>query len=231
MEKKKLFRDFREFYKSKNKFGMTSFDDRFHKMSETSGYMNPYIMVERENMNLSQLDIFSRLMVDRIIFFNSEVNDETCGIAMAQLLYLDSEEQKDIKLYINSPGGNVYSGLGVVSVMDFIGSDVSTVNLALAASMGSILLVAGTKGKRSALKYSRTLLHQPMSGVAPGTQESDIAIHAKEMAKVKTTLFELLSERTGQPYDVIDKTCDRDSWLSPQEALDFGIIDEIITKK
>ena len=227
---KDLFKDFRKFYKSKNKFGMTKFDDIFHKMSGAQGYMNPYIMIERE-MNLSQLDIFSRLMVDRIIFFNSEVTSESCGIVMAQLLFLDSEEKKDIKLYINSPGGSVNDGLGIVSVMDFIGSDVCTVNLALAASMGSVLLAAGTKGKRSALKYSRTLLHQPMSGVASGTQESDIAIHAREMAKVKKTLYDFFVERTGQPYDIIERTCDRDSWFDAQEALDFGIIDEIIQKK
>ena len=227
---KNLFNDFRKFYKSRNKFKMTEFDDMFRKMSETQGYMNPYIMVERENMNLSQLDIFSRLMVDRIIFFNSEVTSESCGITMAQLLYLDSEDKKDIKLYINSPGGSVNDGLGIVSIMDFIESDVCTVNLALAASMGSVLLAAGTKGKRSALKYSRTLLHQPMSGIASGTQELDIAIHAKEMAKIKKTLYDFFVERTSQPYEIIEKTCDRDSWFDAQEAKDFGIIDTIINK-
>ena len=227
--KNKAIKDFRSFYKSQNPFKMTSFDDKLHKMSEARGYINPYIMIEKE-MNMSQLDIFSKMMTDRIIFFNSEVNDDVCGVVMAQLLYLDSEEEKDIKLYINSPGGSVSAGLGVVSVMDFINSDVSTVNLALAASMGSILLMSGTKGKRYALKYSKTLLHQPLSGMNT-SQESDIAIHAAEMAKCKKQLYDIIVECTGQSYERIEKDADRDFWLTAEEALTYGCVDEVIRKK
>lgn len=227
MKEKNLFSDFRKFFKSRNKWNMTSFDDMFGKMSKARGYVSPYIMVERENMNLSQLDIFSRLMVDRIIFFNSEVNSEVCGVVMAQLLYLDSEENKDITLYINSPGGDVHSGMGVAGVIDFIGSDVATVNVALAASMGSILLMSGTKGKRSALKYSRTLIHQPL-GQQGYSQESDIAIYAAEMARTKKELYDFISSRTGQSYETVDKSCCRDNWMTAGEAKDFGIIDSII---
>ena len=179
---------------------------------------------------MTQLDIFSKMMTDRIIFFNSEVDDEVCGVVMAQLLYLDSEEEKDIKLYINSPGGSVSAGLGVVSVMDFIKSDVSTVNLALAASMGSILLMSGTKGKRFALKYSKTLLHQPLSGMKT-SQESDIAIHAAEMAKCKKQLYDIIVDCTGQTYEKVEKDADRDFWLTADEALAYGCIDEVIKKK
>ena len=194
-----------------------------------AGYLNPYILEERQ-LNVTQLDVFSRLMMDRIIFLGTEINDYTANTLQAQLLYLDSvDNTKDISIYINSPGGSVYAGLGIYDTMQFINSDVATICTGMAASMGSVLLCAGAKGKRSALPHSRVMIHQPLGG-ARG-QASDILIAAQEIEKTKKELYQIISEHSGQPVEKIYADGDRDFWMTSQEALEYGMIDEILTKK
>ena len=194
-----------------------------------AGYLNPYILEERQ-LNVTQLDVFSRLMMDRIIFLGTEINDYTANTLQAQLLYLDSvDNSKDISIYINSPGGSVYAGLGIYDTMQFINSDVATICTGMAASMGSVLLCAGAPGKRSALKHSRVMIHQPLGG-ARG-QASDILIAAQEIEKTRKELYTIISEHTGQPLEKIYADGDRDFWMTSQEALEYGMIDEILTKK
>jgi len=176
------------------------------------------------------VDIFSKLLEDRIIFLSTEVDDYVCNIIKAQLIYLENEGDEDISIYIDSPGGSVYSGLGLVDVMDFIKPDVSTVNTGLAASMGAIILCSGTKGKRKALKRSRTMIHQPIGG-GWAQQASDISIEAKEINSLKKELYEIISEQTNQPYDKVYKDGDRDYWMSSYDAKKYGMIDEIIKKR
>lgn len=214
--------EFEKFYLSKHPYGRSSLDS-------IMGYQNPYILEERK-LNVTQMDVFSRLMMDRIIFFGTEVTPETCNIVNAQLLFLDSiDPEKDISLYINSPGGEVYAGLGVVDTMNTISSDVSTICTGMAASMGAVLLVSGEKGKRSALPHSRVLIHQPLGGTRG--QASDIEIEAREILKLKDELYHIISEGSGQPFDKIWKDADRDYWMTAQEALEYGMIDKVITKK
>lgn len=217
-------KDFRKFFKSRHPYGMTAFDAM---MSNPSNSLTPYILEERE-MNLATLDIYSKMLYERTIFFGHEVNSETSNLVISQLLYLESTGDEPIKLMINSPGGEIISGMGIVSTMEFIKPEVHTINVAMAASMGSILLAAGEKGHRSALKYSRVLLHQPLGG-AKG-QCSDIMIEAELISKMRTELFTFLSERTGQPFEKIMKDGDRDYWLTAPEALEYGIVDKIIDK-
>ena len=193
-----------------------------------SSYMNPMIIEERQ-LNVAQMDVFSRLMMDRIIFLGCPINDEVANIIQAQLLFLDSNGyDSDISLYINSPGGEVYAGLGIYDTMQTIASDVHTINTGLAASMASILLAAGTKGKRSALPHSRVMIHQPMGG-AQG-QASDIEITAREILKLKDELYQILSDHTGKDIDIIRRDADRDFWMTSQEALEYGMIDQIVRK-
>lgn len=224
--------DFRKFYRSSHPFGMTAFDDFTKKMGNSlpQGFMSPYVLEERQ-LNVTQMDVFSRLMMNRIIFFGSEVNSDTSNIAIAQLVYLDSVSDETINLYINSPGGSVYDGLGVVSTMNFIKSPVSTTCVALAASMGSILLASGEAGMRYALPYARVLIHQPMGGCAPHTQATDMQIAVNEINELKKDLYTILSERCNQPYEKIEKDADRDFWMTAKAALDYGIIDKIIEHK
>lgn len=195
------------------------------------GYINPTIVEER-TMNMAVLDVFSRLLMDKIIFLGCEVCDESANIVNAQLLYLNSICDKDesVKIFINSPGGSVSAGLAIVDTMNFIAPDVSTYCMGLAASMGSIILTSGAKGKRYSLPHSRVLLHQPMGGTAPMTQESDFKIAYEELRKCKEELYKILSETTGQPYEKVVADADRDFWLTANEALDYGLIDSIITK-
>lgn len=215
-----LKNEFRSFYKSLHPYGMTSFDDH------VKDYQSPYILEERQ-LNVTQMDVFSRLMMDRIIFFGEEVRSESCNIVNAQLLFLDSlEPGRDINMYINSPGGSVYDGLSVVDTMGFIKSDVSTICMGMAASMGSILLVSGSKGKRFALPHSRVLIHQPLGGTKG--QASDIEIEAREILKVKNELYQLISEKSGQPFEKVWKDADRDYWMTAKEALEYGMIDKVI---
>jgi ATP-dependent Clp protease protease subunit len=194
-----------------------------------SSSLTPYILEERQ-LNVQAMDVFSRLMMDRIIFLGTAIDDQVANIIQAQLLFLDSSDPgKGISLYINSPGGSVYAGYGVYDTMQFIGSEVSTICTGIAASMASILLVAGAKGKRFALKHSRVLIHQPLGG-AQG-QASDIEIVAREILKIKKELYTIISEHTEQPYDKIEKDGDRDFWMTAEEAKEYGMIDDILMRK
>lgn len=194
-----------------------------------AGYLNPYILEERQ-LNVTQLDVFSRLMMDRIIFLGTEVNDYTANVLQAQMLYLDSVDSgKDISIYINSPGGSVSAGLGIYDTMQFINSDVQTICTGMAASMAAVLLVAGTEGKRSALPHSRVMIHQPMGG-AQG-QASDIEITAREIQKLKKELYTIISEHSHQPFDKVWADSDRDYWMTAQEAKEYGMIDEVLVRK
>ena len=194
-----------------------------------AGYLNPYILEERQ-LNVTQLDVFSRLMMDRIIFLGTEINDYTANTLQAQLLYLDSvDNTKDISIYINSPGGSVYAGLGIYDTMQFINSDVATICTGMAASMAAVLLVAGKEGKRSALTHSRVMIHQPMGG-AQG-QASDIEITAREIIKTKHELYEILSTHSGVDIDKIEQDADRDYWMTSYEARDYGLIDQVLGKR
>ena len=198
-------------------------------ISANREYLNPYILEERQ-LNVSQLDVFSRLMMDRIIFLGTSIDDYTANTIQAQLLYLDSNDPgKDISIYINSPGGSVYAGYGIYDTMQFISSKVSTICTGMAASMAAVLLVAGEKGKRFALKHSRVMIHQPL-GQAQG-QASDIEITAREILKIKKELYTIISDHSGQSYDKVLQDGDRDFWMSSQEAKEYGMIDEILTKK
>lgn len=197
-------------------------------ISVSGNYISPTIIEERQ-MNIATMDVFSRLMMDRIIFLGVLIDDYVANIIQAQLLYLDSvDPKKDIQIYLNTPGGTVYPGLGIYDTMQYISSDVATICTGVAASMGAILLSAGTKGKRTALKHSRILIHQPMGG-AQG-QASDIEITAREIQKLKKELYEILALHSGQTYKKIWKDSDRDYWMTAQEAKEYGMIDEVLQK-
>ncbi len=192
-------------------------------------YLNPYILEERQ-LNVTQMDVFSRLMMDRIIFLGTEIDDYTANTLQAQLLYLDSvDNAKDISIYINSPGGSVTAGLGIYDTMQFIGSDVATMCTGMAASMAAVLLVAGAEGKRTALTHSRVMIHQPLGGVQG--QASDIEIEAKEIQKFKKELYTIISEHSHTPYDKVWKDSDRNYWMTAQEAKDYGMIDKVMMKR
>jgi ATP-dependent Clp protease protease subunit len=177
------------------------------------------------------VDVFSKLLDERIIFLSDEIDSEVCNIIKAQLLYLDNEGDDDISIYIDSPGGSVYSGLGLLDVMDFISCDIQTVNTGLAASMAAVILCSGEKGKRKALKRSRTMIHQPLTYGGWMQQASDVEIEAKEMNTLKKELYEIISDKTGQTYDRVYKDGDRDYWMSANDAKKYGMIDDIITKR
>lgn len=200
-----------------------------HNFQSISGaYINPTIIEERQ-LNVAAMDVFSRLMMDRIIFLGVPINDDVANIIQAQLLYLDSIESKaDIQLYINSPGGSVYAGLGIYDTMQLVTSDVATICTGMAASMSAILLTAGAHGKRSALPHSRVMIHQPMGG-AEG-QATDIEITAREIVKLKKELYEIIALHSGRPLEQIEKNADRDYWMTSGEAKEYGMIDEILTK-
>lgn len=191
------------------------------------GYISPTIIEER-HLNVAQYDVFSRLMVDRILFLGTEIDDTVSNIIVSQLLYLDSVDHTDISMYINSPGGSVSSGYAIYDVMQQLNSNVSTVCVGLAASMGAILLTGGEKGKRFATPHSKVMIHQPLGGI--NGQASDIEITAKEIMRVKSDLFNTLTLHTGKPIDDIIKDADRDYWLTSYEAVEYGLIDEVITK-
>ena len=198
-------------------------------MAAQAQYMNPYILEERQ-LNVTQLDVFSRLMMDRIIFLGTEVNDYTANVLQAQLLYLDSVDPgKDINVYINSPGGSVYAGLGIYDTMQFIQSDVATICTGMAASMAAVLLVAGTEGKRSALPHSRVMIHQPLGGVQG--QASDIEIEAREIQKLKKELYTIIAEHSHTDYDKVWADSDRNYWMTAEEAKEYGMIDQVLKKK
>lgn len=196
--------------------------------SAYNSYISPTIIEERR-MNVASMDVFSRLMMDRIIFLGTGIDDHVSNIIQGQLLFLESvDSSKDIQIYLNSPGGSVYAGLGIYDTMQLIKPDVATICTGMAASMGAVLLTAGTKGKRSALKHSRVMIHQPLGG-AQG-QASDIAITAREIAKLKEELYKIISEHSGQPYDKVWEDSDRDFWMTSQEAVDYGMVDEVLVR-
>lgn len=191
--------------------------------------LTPYIIEERQ-LNVAQMDVFSRLMMDRIIFLGTAINDQVANIVQAQLLFLESvDSKKDIQIYLNSPGGSVYAGLGIYDTMQLVNPDVATICTGMAASMGAVLLCAGADGKRSALTHSRVMIHQPMSG-AQG-QASDMEIAVKEVLKMKEELYNIIAKHSGQKPDKVESDADRDYWMSSTEAKDYGMIDEVLESK
>lgn len=197
-------------------------------LSSYTRALTPYIIEERQ-LNVAQMDVFSRLMMDRIIFLGTGINDQVANIIQAQLLFLESvDAKKDIQIYLNSPGGGVYAGLGIYDTMQYINCDVATICTGMAASMGAVLLCAGAKGKRSALRHSRVMIHQPMGG-AEG-QATDMEITVNEIKKLKKELYEIISSHSGQPFEKVEKDGDRDYWMIAEEAKAYGMIDELLVR-
>ena len=193
-----------------------------------NSYISPSILEERQ-LNVTQMDVFSRLMMDRIIFLGTPIDDYVANVIQAQLLFLDtSDPGKDISIYLNSPGGSVHAGLGIYDTMQYIGSDVATICTGMAASMAAVLLVAGEKGKRSALKHSRVMIHQPMGGMQ--SQASDMEINYKQIMLLRDELYQIISDHSGQPFEKIMKDSDRDYWMTSAEALEYGMIDQILKR-
>jgi len=218
--------DFRKF--ATRHLGMNSqvLDDVIKAESQ---YLNPYILEERQ-LNVTQMDVFSRLMMDRIIFLGTEISDYTANTIQAQLLYLDSvDSSKEISIYLNSPGGSVTAGLGIYDTMQFVSSPVATICTGMAASMAAVLLVAGQEGKRSALPHSRVMIHQPLGGVQG--QASDIEITAREIQKMKKELYTIISDHSHTPFDKVWADSDRDYWMTAQEAKEYGMIDQVLAKR
>ncbi|MCQ2066717.1 MAG: ATP-dependent Clp endopeptidase proteolytic subunit ClpP [Bacteroidaceae bacterium] len=218
--------DFRKF--ATRHLGMNSqaLDDVIKAESQ---YLNPYILEERQ-LNVTQMDVFSRLMMDRIIFLGTEISDYTANTVQAQLLYLDSvDSTKEISIYLNSPGGSVTAGLGIYDTMQFISSPVATICTGMAASMAAVLLVAGQEGRRSALPHSRVMIHQPMGGVQG--QASDIEITAREIQKMKNELYRIIADHSHTPFDKVWADSDRDYWMTAQEAKEYGMIDQVLEKR
>jgi ATP-dependent Clp protease protease subunit len=215
--------DFRKFATDKM-VSTTYLNDYFRKLNIRN---NTTQLIESNGM---PVDIFSKLLDDRIIFLCTEIDSDICNIIKAQLMYLETQSDDDIKIYIDSPGGSVYSGLGLLDVMDYVSPDIITVNTGLAASMAAVILCSGSKGKRRALKRSRTMIHQPIGG-GWMQQASDIEIEAREINSLKKELYEIISDRTGQNYDRVHKDGDRDYWMSAQDAKKYGMIDDIIIKR
>jgi ATP-dependent Clp protease protease subunit len=218
-------RDFENYMKKHHRISSTFIDSYRYKANST------HHILDDANDGI-MIDIFSKLITNRIIFLSTEMESDICNIIKAQLLYLEQmDADKDIKIYIDSPGGSVYSGLGLLDTMEYIKPEIVTVNTGLAASMAAVLLCCGSKGKRKALKRSRTMIHQPMSGSYGMYQASDIEIDAKEINSLKKELYKIISERTKRNYDQVEKDSDRDYWMTAQEALDYGMIDEIVKRK
>ena len=218
--------DFRNY--AVNHLGMNGLALDQYTGAVNNSLISPTIIEERK-LNVAQMDVFSRLMMDRIIFLGDQIDDYTANVIQAQLLYLDSADPgKDVSIYINSPGGSVYAGLGIYDTMQYIQSDVTTICTGMAASMAAVLLVSGQKGKRYALKHSRVMIHQPMGGIQG--QASDIEITAREIQKLKQELYNIISEHSGQPYDKVYADSDRDYWMTSAEAKDYGMIDKVLIK-
>ncbi|NVK65474.1 MAG: ATP-dependent Clp endopeptidase proteolytic subunit ClpP [Flavobacteriales bacterium] len=199
-----------------------------HMENYIQSSLTPYIIEERQ-LNMSQMDVFSRLMMDRIIFLGTGINDQVANIINAQLLFLESvDPKKDIQIYLNSPGGSVYAGLGIYDTMQYINPDVATICTGMAASMGAVLLCAGADGKRSALRHSRVMIHQPLGG-AQG-QASDIEITAREIQKLKKELYDIIATHSKQDYDKVWNDSDRDYWMTASEAKEYGMVDEVLLR-
>jgi ATP-dependent Clp protease protease subunit len=219
-------KEFEKFATKDQGISTTYYDKIIKSMYPTN--LTPNIIEERQ-MNIAIFDVFSRLMMDRIIFLGTAINDQVANIIQAQLLFLESTDaSKDIQIYINSPGGSVYAGLGIYDTMHFIKPDVATICTGMAASMGAVLLCAGQAGKRSALTHSRVMIHQPMSGMQG--QVSDMEISLRETLKVKEELYNILSKHSGKTYEQIEKDSDRDYWMRAEEAKEYGMIDEILVR-
>ena len=218
--------EFRKYAIKHRGISSTAFDKY---TSVVTGYLNPTITEERMH-NVAQMDVFSRLMMERIIFLGVPIDDTVSNVIQAQLLFLEStDSSKDIQIYINSPGGSVYAGLGIYDTMQYITPNVATLCTGLAASMASVLLCAGAKGMRTALPHSRVLIHQPMGGVEG--QASDIEITAREIGKLKKELYDIIASHSGQTYERIWEDADRDYWMTAKEALEYGMIDKVYSKK
>ncbi|MDK2851911.1 MAG: ATP-dependent Clp protease, protease subunit [Proteiniphilum sp.] len=203
--------------------------DSYINITSQGGYISPTIIEERQ-LNVAQMDVFSRLMMDRIIFLGTTVDDYTANVIQAQLLYLDSADPgKDISIYINSPGGSVYAGLGIYDTMQFVSSNISTICTGIAASMAAVLLVSGTDKKRFALTHSRVMIHQPLGGVQG--QASDIEITAREIAKIKQELYQIISSHSGKPVEEVARDSDRDFWMTAAEAKAYGMVDDVLVRK
>ena len=199
-----------------------------HLESYIESSVTPYIIEER-HLNMTQMDVFSRLMMDRIIFLGTGINDQVANIINAQLLFLESvDAKKDIQIYLNSPGGSVYAGLGIYDTMQYIKPDVATICTGMAASMGAVLMCAGTKGKRTALKHSRVMIHQPLGGTQG--QASDIEITAREIQKLKNELYQNIADHSGQDFDKVWADSDRDYWMTAEEAKAYGMVDEVLVR-
>ena len=200
--------------------------DQYVSQISDNYYVSPTIIEERK-LNMAQMDVFSRLMMDRIIFLGTQIDDYAANVIQAQLLYLDSSDPgKDISIYINSPGGSVYAGLGIYDTMQYISSEVSTICTGMAASMAAVLLVAGERGKRYGLRHSRVMIHQPLGGVQG--QASDIEITAREIKKIKDELYTIISNHSGVPFEKVERNSDRDYWMIASEAKEYGMIDEVL---
>jgi ATP-dependent Clp protease protease subunit len=231
MNMKNISDDFRLFAMSNTNASASAVDKMIQSHNQllaAYGGVNPTIIEERK-LNVATMDVFSRLMMDRIIFLGTDIDDYTSNVIQAQMLYLSSKDNADISLYINSPGGVVYDGLGIYDTMQFIDCDVQTICTGMAASMASILLCAGTKGKRYALPHSRIMIHQPMGGVHG--QASDIEIEAKQILKLKDELYQILADHSHKTLDQIEKDADRDHWMTAREAVEYGMIDSVLIKK
>lgn len=218
---KNIKSDFRKYYQSAHPFGMTAFD-------QFTNYQNPSILEERE-MHVTQMDVFSRLMADRIIYFNSEVNSDTASIVTAQLQYLASIGSEDINMWVNSPGGSVYDGYQILDTMALIEPSVATTVTGMAASMGAMIQMCGTRGKRSILPHARIMIHQPLGGCKG--QATEIISEAKEIEKLRDELYKIISQRTGQDYDKVFADCERDHWLTAEESLAYGLVDKVVELK
>jgi len=213
--------DFKNYSTKHLNISSSYFNDYFNKISKKNQFFE-------DGLSSSLVDVFGKLLSDRIIFLNTELESGVCNLIKAQILYLESISDEDISIYIDSPGGSVYSGLGLLDVMEYVKPEIVTINTGLAASMAAVILCSGTKGKRKALKRSRTMIHQPMGGYSGWAQASDMEIEAREINDLKKELYEIISDKTGQKYDKVYKDGDRDYWLSATDAKKYGIIDDII---
>ena len=217
--------DFDKFAVSRG-ISTTKMDDYKRAMD----YVNPYVIEERQ-LSVTTIDVFSRLQMDRIIFLGDEISSDVSNIVIAQLLWLDQQSNNDITIICNSPGGSVYDGLAIIDTMKFINSDVSTNVVGLAASMAAVISSSGAKGKRYILPHSRFMIHQPLTTGTGKAQASDLEIHAKELLKLREEIYDILCENSGLAHAEIEKMADRDNWLTAQEAIEYGFMDEIIEKK
>lgn len=220
-----IIKDFRKFAIDKTNISPSVIDDKINKVNNM---MTPYILEERQ-LNVTQMDVFSRLMYDRIIYFTGTVNDDTCNTAIAQLLYLSSVDDRDINMYINSHGGSVVDGLGLIDTMNYVNCDVSTTCIGMAASMGAVLLSCGAKDKRFVLPHSRVMIHQ-VSSSQQGTL-ADMEIEIEQTKRCKKDLYEILAKNTNKSFEEIEHDCDRNFWLIGQESVDYGLADSVLVKK